>query len=83
MKKFIILSLTILLASCNNINEENPIPYYPVNFSINILQEAPMLDIQGGYFEMTKPLKYGQYVGFGGVVVFHTFDNYFVAFDMA
>lgn len=86
MKKHIIvlLIITIVASSCRqtNINVDSPVPKYTVNLNVNIMVDAPILDTQGGYFVITEPRKYGEYIGFGGVVIFHGFDDRFYAYDL-
>ncbi len=88
--------------SCKNVMTENPVPDAPVSLNINIMQDAPILNVPGGYLsirdtivagqrlqlvsqggsETVGQFKYGEYIGFGGIVVFHTFDDHFAAFDL-
>ena len=83
MNRFIILLLLITsLAGCTN-NAVSPIPSYAVSLEINILQDAPELNAIGGVAEFTSASRPYQYLGFGGIVIFHNFDDQFVAFDMA
>ncbi len=78
----IMVLLLGVFTSCENLEKENPVPEFRVELTLNLLQDAPMLDIQGGYYEITKPFKVGQYLGYGGLMIFHTFDDKFVAYDM-
>lgn len=79
-----IVALLLILYGCEGgINNQTNIPDMPVSLSINIMQDAPTLNVQGGYIEINEPLKYGQFVGYGGIVIFHGFDDYFYAFDMS
>jgi hypothetical protein len=104
MKKTLLFVITIfILMSCENIMTENPVPNAPVSLYINIMQNAPILNVPGGYLsirdtviagqrmqlvsqggtmETIEQFKYGESIGFGGVVVFHTFDDHFAAFDL-
>ena len=70
------------LGACTT-NAVSPIPYAPVSLEINIMQDAPELNVIGGVAEFTETWKAYQYLGYGGIVIFHNFDDQFVAFDMA
>lgn len=76
--------LLAFLASCNKtqLNEESPVPKYAVNFSVNYLIYAPILETQGGYYAVTEPMEYGQYLGYSGLVIFHGFDDRLYAYDL-
>lgn len=72
------------LVSCQKtkVNVDSPVPRCTVSLTINIMIEAPILDTQGGYFVIKEPRKYGEYIGYGGIVVFHGFDDRFYAYDI-
>jgi len=82
----LIASTIILLSlvSCNKtqVNVESPVPKCTVSLTINIMVDAPILDTQGGYYVIKEPRKYGEYIGYSGVVVFHGFDDRFYAYDI-
>lgn len=82
-KDLYILFFLILLTACNHVNYESNIPDAAVSLTFNIYQDAPELDVVGGFKEFTKPPKIGEYVGYGGVLIFHDFNGNFDAFDMA
>ncbi len=63
--------------------QENPVPSLPVMVEFSINQVQSDLTVPGGAFVITKPLKYGQYIGYGGVLVYRTVDDKFVAFDLS
>lgn len=72
-----------ILAACNNeINVQNPVPEAPVNLTLNIMRDAPALDIQGNSYVITKPLTHNQYIGYSGLVIVHGLDDIFYAFDL-
>ena len=75
-----ILPVVILLVSCKR---TDTFPYCPVFFVFNITAIAPELKAFGGYKEFTAPLNYSQRVGLGGVLVFHSMEDKYFAFDMA
>lgn len=80
----LIVLLFFALVSCKKteLNADSPVPKCTVSLNINIMIDAPQLDTQGGYFVVKEPRKYGEYIGFGGVVVFHGFDDRFYAYDL-
>ena len=84
MKKVYVILMVLALAGCSKtkVNVESPVPEYRVNYSINYLINAPLLDTQGGYYEITEPTEYGQYLGYSGLVIFHGFDDRFYAYDL-
>lgn len=83
MKRFIlIIPLIYLLGACTT-NVISPIPNTAVSLEINILRDAPELNAIGGVAEFTSTIKPYQYLGYGGIVIFHNFDDKFVAFDLA
>ncbi len=70
------------LTGCKN-NVVSPIPSAPVSLEFNILRDAPTLNAIGGVATFVTPKYVYQYLGYGGVVVFHDFEDRFVAFDLA
>jgi hypothetical protein len=71
------------LISCETINKKSPIPDSRLDFELHILRDAPELNIVGNYKLINKPLHLYQYIGFGGILLYHTFDDEIVAFDLA
>ncbi|MDR1543197.1 MAG: hypothetical protein LBS50_02055 [Prevotellaceae bacterium] len=81
MKNSIIIISLVLLAACTN--KRSPIPDMPVNLDFNIISTAPQLTSLGGFCEFTEPKKAADLLGYGGIVVFHAFDDVYCAFDMS
>jgi len=81
MSKKIFLILIIAILACCNPNR-TPIPEMPVRLEFN-LASAPELYSYLGFKEFVVPQYVSQYLGYGGVVVFHTMDDRFCAFDMS
>ena len=75
-----ILPIVILLVSCKR---TDTFPYYPVFLEFNITAIAPELKASGGYKEFTAPLNYSQRVGLGGILVFHSMEDKYFAFELA
>ncbi|NCA79819.1 MAG: hypothetical protein EOM76_06500 [Sphingobacteriia bacterium] len=74
--------LALLCTACE-INRVSPIPDTPVSLDIEILRDAPELNVIGGFKEFITPKTVYQYLGYGGIVVFRSFEDKFVAFDLA
>ena len=70
----IILSIIVLTACDQRYNTYNPIPEMPVNYTLNIVRDAPILMTQGGFISITEPNKSGQYIGYGGLLIFYGFE---------
>ncbi len=85
LQKMVVLMAIVLLTACENVrfNESSPIPSMPVSYTLNIMQDAPLLTVAGGYYEITEITDYNQYIGYGGLLVFHGFDDTFYAYDMS
>ena len=49
----------------------------------NITAAAPELAALNSYKEFTKPANINQRLGLGGILIFHTVEDKFYAFDMA
>lgn len=84
MKRIVtVLMIMMAVAACENNNYYSPIPNAPVSLQFDILRDAPNLIVIGGYQEFETPKKPYQYLGFGGILVFNTFEDKLVAFDMS
>jgi nitrite reductase/ring-hydroxylating ferredoxin subunit len=81
MKNFFSI-LTLFLLTCCNPNRTS-IPDVPVRLELNIMSDAPELFAFGGFKEFTEPENVSQYLGYGGILVFHTIDDKYCAFDMS
>ncbi len=82
--KALTANIILLFAGCGNeYNSYNPIPDMPVNYTLNIIRDAPILITQGGYLSITEPNKQGQYIGYGGLLIFYGFDNNYYAYDLS
>jgi len=82
MSKKTFIFFAIFLLTCCNANR-SPIPDMPVRLEFNITAVAPQLYAFGGFAEFTVPQHATQYLGFGGILVFHTIDGRYCAFDMS
>ena len=84
MKKncYIVFSLLLatVFAGCKN-QATTSIPSTKVELEFNILNEN--LNAPGTVATFIKPRYSNEYVGYGGVVFFHNFDDSFAAYDLA
>lgn len=81
-KKFLFRLILLMLGFCS-CQGENPIPDYPVNLKFNITIDAPELAAFGGYKEFTVPANATQRLGYGGVLVYHSIEDKYFAFDLS
>ncbi|MDR3327379.1 MAG: hypothetical protein LBT04_04535 [Prevotellaceae bacterium] len=81
LKKAFLLTLSIPLVCCSKY--KNTIPNYPVHLEFNITANAPELAAFNGFKEFFKPENATQVLGYGGILVFHTIEDKYCAFDMA
>ena len=70
------------LTGCKN-NVVSPIPSALVSLEFNILRDAPTLTVWPCVATFVTPKYAEQYLGYGGVVVIHTSEDRFAAFDLA
>lgn len=87
MKRSFITILPLCLAgfsfnACQN--DHTSLPDYPVYIERNLSLDALELRTMGNGMEITLDnKKQREYVGFGGILLFHGFDDQIYAFDMA
>jgi Rieske Fe-S protein len=71
------------LTSCYD-NYISSIPDYPVNLSLNLTSTYPTFrNSVNQFLVFDKPVKQGDFVGFGGILVYSGFDGNYYAFDLA
>lgn len=84
MKRLLVaLWLTVALTACENLNRKSPIPDTPVAMELVLLRDAPELNTIGNYKIYTMPPFLYQYIGYGGILLFHDFNDEISAFDLA
>ncbi|MGC9151860.1 MAG: hypothetical protein ACP5F6_08905 [Microbacter sp.] len=66
--------------SCNT--NTTTIPLAPVNLQVNLLQQTNLTAI-GSYQSYITPNSGLEALGFGGILVVHTLDDTYAAFDLA
>lgn len=83
LKYLVIFAATIFIVACDDIDKSS-IPDTPVYLERNINSEAMELRTIGGYKTYTTIEKYGDAIGFGGLVLICSFSNDgYHAFDLA
>jgi nitrite reductase/ring-hydroxylating ferredoxin subunit len=87
MKRLALLGCIILVfAACDdNARSGNPVPYAPVQYTINITTEYPNFKKENGFAVLpaiTKPRYDYEYVGYGGLLVWVGMDNEYHAADL-
>jgi len=75
-----VLVLALILVSCGD--NKTSIPPMPVSMQINLLQEPTLLSL-GATKTYTKVSTGLESLGFGGILLVHTFDDSYCAFDLA
>lgn len=79
----LIIVLSIGLSSCYD-NYISSIPDYPVNLSLNLTSTYPTFKNSVNQFLVfEKPVKQGDFVGYGGILVYTGFDGNYYAYDLA
>lgn len=80
IKESIILLLPWILLSCNT--TQTTIPLVPVSLQVNLLQQTNLTAI-GSYQSYITPTTGLEALGFGGILLVHTLNDTFAAYDLA
>lgn len=84
IKKLLSFLLIItILSACDQTFHKSPIPDTPVSMELILLRDAPELLNIGNYKLYTKPPYIYNYIGYGGILLFHDFNDNISAFDLA
>ncbi len=83
IRKLFVALLVLVLVGCDSLNRKSPIPDMPVSMDLIILRDAPELMTPGNYKLYTKPPYMYHYIGYGGILLFHDFNDEISAFDLA
>lgn len=79
----LILVLAFSVASCND-NIQSSIPDYPVNLELNLTSTYPTFrNSHNKSLTFLKGITITDRVGYGGILVYTSFDGGYYAFDMA
>lgn len=85
MKKWILIGfIGSLLLGCEDFNNQNPVPYVPVSYTLKITEEYPHFMIDNGYQTMTitKPRYNYEYIGYCGLLIWIGIDGHYHAADL-
>ena len=85
MKHWLIIGLIgCMLLGCDNFNNQNPVPYVPVSYTLKITEEHPHFMIDNGYQTMTitKPRYNYEYIGYCGLLIWVGMDGHYHAADL-
>ena len=85
MKRWILIGfIGSLLLGCEDFNNQNPVPYVPVSYTLKITEEYPHFMIDNGYQTMTitKPRYNYEYIGYCGLLIWIGMDGHYHAADM-
>ena len=85
MKKWLYIGCVLcMLMGCENINNMNPVPNVPVNYTLNIESEYPHFIIENVYRVMTiTSTKFErEYIGYAGLLIWRGWDGNLHAADL-
>lgn len=85
MKQRILISLIAgLLVGCDTFNNQNPVPYVPVNYTLKITSEYPHFVVDNGYQTMTvtHTKLEREYLGYSGLLIWISMDGKYHATDL-
>lgn len=85
MRHWLIIGLIgCMLLGCDNFNNQNPVPYVPVSYTLKITEEHPHFMIDNGYQTMTitKPRYNYEYIGYCGLLIWVGMDGHYHAADL-
>jgi nitrite reductase/ring-hydroxylating ferredoxin subunit len=85
MRRWLLIGLLLCsLLGCENFNNQNPVPYVPVNYTLKITEEHPHFMIDNGYQTMTitRTKFEREYLGYAGLLIWIGMDGNYHAADM-
>jgi nitrite reductase/ring-hydroxylating ferredoxin subunit len=85
MKRWLLIGILLCsLLGCENFNNQNPVPYVPVNYTLKITEEHPHFMIDNGYQTMTitRTKFEREYLGYAGLLIWICWDGNYHAADM-
>jgi nitrite reductase/ring-hydroxylating ferredoxin subunit len=85
MKRWLLIGILLCsLLGCENFNNQNPVPYVPVNYTLKITEEHPHFMIDNGYQTMTitRTKFEREYLGYAGLLIWIGMDGNYHAADM-
>lgn len=81
IRKLLIFIVAISWSSCSDSYHSN-IPDVPVNFEVNLLTPYAQLTTPGQFTTVTKVTKYGEAIGYSGLIIGNSLFNGYCAFDL-
>lgn len=80
----LILLLGFMLTACEDVNRRSPVPYVPVNYTLNITSEYPHFVVDNGFQTMTITQRKFEYdnLGYSGLLVWIGMDGLYHAADL-
>jgi nitrite reductase/ring-hydroxylating ferredoxin subunit len=85
MRRWLLIGLLLCsLLGCENFNNQNPVPYVPVNYTLKITEEHPHFMIDNGYQTMTitRTKFEREYLGYAGLLIWIGMDGHYHAADL-
>lgn len=83
MKKWLYIGcLLCMLMGCENINNQNPVPNVPVNYTLNIESEYPTFTTVYQTMTITKKRFFYEAIGYSGLLIWIDMYGYYHAADL-
>ena len=78
MKKWLYIGcLLSMFVGCENINNMNPVPHVPVNYTLNITSEYPHFTTPGEVITVTQKRYFYESIGYSGLLIWiDMYGNY-------
>ena len=81
-KRLFLIAVIVLISSCEPFKSSIPDSSVFVERNLSLGEGFVLREI-GGFLELTKWEKQTDRLGYGGILIFHAFDDEIYAFDMA
>lgn len=83
MKKWLYIGCVLcMLMGCENINNQNPVPNVPVNYTLNIESEYPTFTTVYQTMTITKKRFFYEAIGYSGLLIWIDMYGYYHAADL-
>ncbi len=84
LRFFLLTTLALVLSSCEGDIYRSSIPDAPVHLELNLVSQYPnFANSVNQYILFTKPRYTTDRIGYGGVIVYSTYEGKYSAFDLA
>ncbi len=77
-----LLLIAFLLGAACGDNYRSDIPDVPVNYEVNLLAPYAILTTPGQFVTVTKVSKYGEAIGYSGLIIGNSLFNGYCAYDL-